>query len=299
MIEETSESEGGVGFEPGSAPTARDYANLFLRPLDLDRQLAAFRTVLTRNKDVDDATSDALVAQRDEILAPNAFSPEDGSVPIEHAIDNLQDQYEGSTYLRAAHSLAAAGMLAPLLETLFIRLLKVALAISESSGQPLSAPRWQQASKARADCRCFFDETKGKFTEPGLMRSVRQFIASLPGPPLLDDAALDTLDVLFRYRNEVLHNGVELPEAKAVKFNTYLREALPAHLEPEQAPRLRWVTVYFRGSTPWLFLLKDGLWLRCLSLIREFADAVGARYLELEMPRRPRIADIAGIATGL
>ena len=90
----------------------RDMACVILPDLDYEAQLLAIADLLRRHKKDDEHTA----AQIKEV---EEFARRTTGLRNEHAVDDWIDLLQGSTYQEAAHSMAAIGMIAPLIESLF------------------------------------------------------------------------------------------------------------------------------------------------------------------------------------
>jgi hypothetical protein len=90
----------------------RDMACVILPDLDYEAQLVAIADLLRRHKKEDEQTA----AQIKEV---EDFARRTSGLRNEHAVDEWIDLLHGSTYQEAAHSMAAIGMIAPLIESLF------------------------------------------------------------------------------------------------------------------------------------------------------------------------------------
>ena len=93
--------------------TDRDYAVLLLGDADLEAQLRAIHGQLHRH-----AKADAALQEDIKDLAKRA-SEASGEYGM-HLENSWVDEMHGSVFQDAAHSAAAIGMLAPLLESLFV-----------------------------------------------------------------------------------------------------------------------------------------------------------------------------------
>ena len=105
--------------------------------------------------------------------------------------DDLIELWQSSVYEDATRSMAAAVMLAPLIESLFARLTK-------ATGQ----------------------EWRGRNVPSKIMKIVDQFETSLV-PKELEP----TLRALFTYRNKMFHWGLEWPSEERREFRQFIRDS--------------------------------------------------------------------------
>ena len=100
------------GFDDFSI-SSRDRALFLLGDVDLDAQLLAIRSMLRRNKQADDA----MIADIEDLKT--AIRSARGAY-AEHLQDQWLDRLHGSVFQDAAHSMTAAVMIVPFVESLFV-----------------------------------------------------------------------------------------------------------------------------------------------------------------------------------
>ena len=97
--------------ESSGMPT-RDYACILLPTVDYDSQLLAIRSLLDQHKKNEKrCTEDIKKIDQEMLYLSGAQS--------QWACDDRSDMLHTSVYADAAHSMAAIGMLAPFIETIF------------------------------------------------------------------------------------------------------------------------------------------------------------------------------------
>ena len=102
----------GVGFE---AVTDRDIGLAILTP-DYASQCAAIRSILQGNQEAEDQAS-ARIRELEADIRTHGYP--------QHWVDHhLVTQVRAKTLLDAAHSMAAVGLIAPLMESLFSRIVR-------------------------------------------------------------------------------------------------------------------------------------------------------------------------------
>ena len=176
--------------------SVNDFVNS-LGPLDLDddlgfdyiSQIRAIRALLSRQNHAD-SRLEAEIERADE-LARNSTGESNY-----HAVDQYGDLVHDSIYQLAAHSMAAVGMLAPLMESMFKATLR---AIGKTPPRSNLAARVMDAIE---------DEGTGL------------------GQYMPDDLR-PTLEALFRYRNKMLHHGFEWPHSQRLAFDGSLSDWPP------------------------------------------------------------------------
>ncbi len=124
-----------------------------------------------------------------EIKEVKEFAEQSRGAANEHAVDEFVDLLHGSLYQDAAHSMAAVGMLAPFLESVF-----------RQAFQRLKRPLPQ---------RCLAKNITKRVKEVGMEK-------------YMPDDLEPTLLALFDYRNKMFHNGFEWSPEERQKFEQTL-----------------------------------------------------------------------------
>ena len=153
---------------------------------DYMSQLFAIRMLLMRQSNSD-------VQLESEITRIENIARTSEGRANELAVDRYVELAHDSIYQSAAHSMAAAGMLAPLLESIFNELF-------EQFGR--KKPKGQLVRHVVA---LIDDESVG----------LREYM-----PASLDE----TLDALFLYRNKMVHHGLEWPPRQRKLFARRLKD---------------------------------------------------------------------------
>ena len=159
--------------------------SLVLSGVDYYAQLDAVRTFLSWQ-------DRAAATWSDEIDKAGERVRQSGREAREWFIEDQIELFHRSVYEDAARSMAAVGMLAPLIESLFRRL---ARALKRDIPRKGSLARWMT------------DLVK----EHGLH----------PAPSELEI----TLDALFAYRNQMFHQGFEWPKGERLKFKQRIADS--------------------------------------------------------------------------
>ncbi|EEF22238.1 conserved hypothetical protein [Ricinus communis] len=156
-------------------------------------------------------------------------------------------------------------MLAPLLEGFFVEIFKVLERrysrllpsdLAKHRGAPIGHPGWWNA-------RLYFgSDGERKDVALGIVQLARATGLSIY---LAADHA-EVLLAVFLYRNKMLHNGFEWPDADRKNF----KQELITHRWPKE-----WFTNASRADEPWVFYMEDALIDRCFGLIDEALVGVG------------------------
>lgn len=237
--------------------TDRDYAHFYFQDVDLDAQLLAIRAALGRQARADAALADDITA-----LAARAEAARDAAG--DRLVGMWTDELHGSVYQDAAHSAAAVGMLAPLVESVFLTIFR---GIERMGVDKLGEPgRGERAGRAGTE----FWNGKLYFAKAGPREDLPLGIVQLAKASGLADHLPDdypkVVQALFLYRNRMLHSGFEWPVGDRAKFARGIAE----QTFPDD---------WFAGATtngePWIFYMSEMLIARVLALVDEVLVAAG------------------------
>lgn len=228
-----------------------------LGDLDYEAQFVAIRSLIRRQRDVD-ATLDKEMAEIAE------FAKGSSGFRNERAVEEWGVNFHASIFQSAAHSMAAVGMLAPFIESLFVHAYRgihdhehVRTAIAGSH------QRWRMAVEAQWDPH--FASPKRVHLVDGILELAE---ATGLAPHMPHDLRL-TLSALFGYRNKMFHYGFEWPPEQRAGFaSRIVNEKWPAN----------WFEKATRGppQEPWIFYLSDEMVSHCLKTTEAVLKGFGA-----------------------
>lgn len=247
----------------------RDAVCLVLPGLDYDAQLMAIRSLLRRHKEADRVLEE-------EIKSLKAKTRKLSGVGQECAISHLIDRYDASVYQGAAHSMAAVGMLAPLIESIFHQAFQgIRRCLRNDMTPPSTHARWEQPAEDQWDCH--FAWNKGR-RSANLVEGITQLADALGMSSYLPGDFKLTLQALFEYRNKMFHCGFEWPIDERERFQKRIKDA-------------GWPSDWFARATtddkPWVFYLTDMFIDHCLTTIDQTIKGIGA-FCNKELLRDPR-----------
>ncbi|MDR3483926.1 MAG: hypothetical protein P4M05_03335 [Bradyrhizobium sp.] len=233
----------------------RDAALALLPDLDFDAQLLAIRHLLRRNREADQQLER-------EMQDLSAYAHRTGS---EHAQDDWGELFQISVHQDAAHSMAAVGVLAPLLESIFYQAFqKMPGHLESGAGRLASHPRGRLAAADLWDCH-FFWKAGGR--QKNIVEGVLQLSDAAGLKPHLPADLRPTLDALFAYRNKMFHCGFEWPDDERRAFEARIRDS-------------NWPSDWFaratRGGDPWIFYMSELFIEHSLTTIDQVIDGLGA-----------------------
>ena len=189
---------------------------------------------------------------------------------------HLGDYYADEAYLSgvqdAAHSMAAVGMLAPLVESLFVSIFDGLRKLSQdkaqvSNGNPRLAASQDQFWNPRF-------EIKSKSNRRNIVAGIRQLADAIGLSEHFRPDYEKTLAALFHYRNMMFHNGFEWFRDEGKEFSNRIQNA-------------GWPEEWFKESRgfgdTWFFYMTPEFVQHCLGTIDELIEGVGA-YVKADSP---------------
>lgn len=232
----------------------RDAAGLVMPHLDYESQLIAILELLRHQHQAEreiDARIDAL----------SSFAKRTGD---QDAIDLWAAHMSQHVYHAAAHSMAAVGMIAPFVESMFRHAFKgIELRMAKTAPPPLRHERWQQAAEDPWNCRYVWNRGQ---RQRDLVRGIMQLADAIGLLPHLPDDIEPTMSALFEYRNKMFHFGFEWPIEERRHFGNRLRTS-------------QWPASWFSKSThnddPWVFYMSSRFIDHCLATAGGIITGIG------------------------
>ena len=231
----------------------RDIALGILSP-DYEAQLIAIRDLLWSNRE----------AEEEQVARLRELEELGRAQPSERIADDRIDQLHGITYQDATHSMAAIGLLAPFVESMFVHVFRhIESEAKKQHPPPNTHERWQHSAEDQWDCR--FVWKKGR-RQRDVVRGILQLADALGMTLNLPGDLRKTLSALFAYRNKMFHWGLEWPLDERERFVNRIRDE-------------RWVTWFSRaesGDHPWIIYMSRDFVDHCLDTIDRTIDGIGA-----------------------
>ena len=166
----------------------------------------------------------------------------------------------------AAHSMAAVGMLAPFVESIFFQSFVQIGEIYQKSNKTLPThPRWKNSSSKRWDCHFVWNTTGKQNWRKDLSVGIQQMAEEIRLTPRLPLNLARILEALFSYRNSMFHNGFEWPEKERRDF----QEKIQKHGWSD------WFHYATHEGKPWVFYMTKSFISVCLSTIQKVIQALG------------------------
>ena len=249
-----------------------DAACLALPDLDYDSQLIAIRGLLTRQGKADKE----LVTEIEKI---EAFAARASGVRNQQAVDEWADHMHHSVYQDAAHSMAAVGMIAPFVESVFYQAFQnIGREMAKDISPPSNHARWKQSVEDQWDCNFVWT---GGHRRKDLVKGIMQLVDAVDMTRYMPNDLEPTLSALFEYRNKMFHHGFEWPLEERRRFNKRLNES-------------GWPPDWFSKATsdgkPWVFYMSSVFIEHCLVRTAQIITGIGGfcnqRFLDISPKAR-------------
>lgn len=237
----------------------RDYLFRLANTIDWDAQLEAIRGVLHRNQ----MASAAVSANIDELRheAQTYRGPYHERIVDEHV-----DAMFRSAYSEAANSMAAIGIIVPMLESTYSQSLQSLGEMYVTKGMaPPAHPRWDRAGQHqhRWNCQVYFDR-EGE-ARRDIIRGIRQISAATGLAAYVSAETSNWIDAMRTYRNKMFHGGFEWSLAQRDQFQAQIAER-------------QWDGLFQSATTdrkPWIFYLRDEVIAEMPLQMGRILDAMG------------------------
>ena len=243
--------------------TEKDVVCLELGTVDLLAQLYAIEELIRRNQQADSALNNkinSLYSRASEFNAKTSHY----WIQDEEWID---ESYR-SIFQNAAHSMSAVGVLAPFVESMYVRIFQLIRDIQNGNSLPKDAVD----SRATAIENEYWDPYL--VFDPKRRSDIVDGICQLSSTVGIDkyfpvDYEL-TLKALFLYRNRLFHHGFEWPEEVVTKFKNYIHRCS----WPQE-----WFDEQLKNDEPWIYTMSDTFIRHCLRFIDSVLEGTG-RYIK-------------------
>lgn len=246
----------------------RDHLYFLDLSLDVDYQLRAIHGLLYRNQQADKSLGKEI-----EEIEGHARKLE--GILNERAVDEWVDRLHHSVYQDAAHSMAAVGMLAPLIESIFAQSYQsIGRKFFPASHPVTTHARWSAAHQIQWDCHLVINEGR---TRPDLVSGIAQLADATGLSSRLPTDIKPTLAALFAYRNKMFHLGFEWPMDERLAF--------AARITEERWPA-EWFSKATHGDEPWIFYMSAQFIDHVIETIYRVLDGLAAYVRDELLPRQ-------------
>ncbi|MBY3097541.1 hypothetical protein [Rhizobium laguerreae] len=264
------------GFTPGYFDNFlddRDYLHTLVHDIDWQSQLLAVRLMIFRNRQAGEAFSKAI---KDDAAEVEAY---DGP-HHDHWVNQHVDMIHESVYHDAAESMAAIGMIAPLVEsTLGQSLAALGDMYGRKNINPGDHKRWKRAEnhEARWNCQFYFDSEKK--AKNNIILGLPQLAGACGLDKFLSQDFLNWFEAMFMYRNFMFHGGFEWTIERRESFE-------------KQIEKKGWDRVFTCSTTnhrPWIYYIKDEAIVALPTMVEDMLDSLGrfTKSLPSELTSKP------------
>jgi hypothetical protein len=237
----------------------RDYLFRLVNTIDWEAQLEATRVLLLRNQRASAGVSANIDELRHEAQTYRGLHHD-------HIVDEHVDAMFRSAYSEAANSMAAIGMIVPMLESTYSQSLRSLGEMYITKGMaPPAHPRWERAGQHqhRWNCQVYFDrEGEARWD---IIRGIRQISAATGLATYVSAETSNWIDAMLTYRNKMFHGGFEWSLAQRDQFLAQIAER-------------QWDGLFQSATTdrkPWIFYLRDEVIAEMPLQMGRILDAMG------------------------
>ncbi len=243
--------------------TPDDWASIVLPHLNYEYHLSAINNLLSIHK-IEDKKATQDINEISKFIKTAKGARKDY---IQYLIGEQMLKFHCSAYQSAAYSMAAVGMLAPFLESIFHQsFFGIKDNFFSKNNHPNTHSRWEKDILETWDCHFVWDKNhRGK----DLVRGIIQLSDATGLRAFLPQDITILLTVLFSYRNKMFHCGFEWPIEERNRFWNRIKE--------ENWP-VSWLEAATSGGEPWLIYLSDDFISHCVESIEEIINGI-SRYV--------------------
>lgn len=249
-------------FEDEFSLTARKAGSVLLKDIDFELQLAAISDLLALTRGAKSELT-AKMKEMDQLARSSTDWRND------YYVELWGEHFYISVYQDAAHSMAAVGMLAPFVESLFFQgFTAVGRDLYHGNTNVPSSQRAEAAGRLFWDCGSFYNGHRWEFN---LVKGIMQLAESCALKQYLPEDTGLVLEALFAYRHKMFHCGFEWPQEERHKFSERIRNSNWSE---------QWLSKATRENEPWIFYMTREFVELIFVRIGEWIEAFGMLYLE-------------------
>lgn len=242
----------------------RDYLFRLVTEIDWESQVRAVRTVLGRNARASAAAQEHI----DEVKRTGRGQLDE---------DDLLDALHQATYDDGANSMAAIGMVAPMVESLFSQAFaSLGLLYSEKDIAPPEDERWTLAGgdEQRWNCQYYF-KNAGEPPKQDIISGIVQLSRATGLKNHISKADFVWIRAMLTYRNFMFHNGLEWTPRRRAEFTKVIEAQKWEHFFSSATS----------GGYPWVFYIEKRVMAEIPDVIERILDGMGnfAKSLPFEL----------------
>ncbi|MGO6939471.1 hypothetical protein [Rhizobium johnstonii] len=219
----------------------RDYLYTLLNNIDWDSQLHAVRLMISRNRQAGKDFTQAIEVDEAEVKAYHGLNHD-------HWVDQNVDMKHESVYRDAAESMAAIGIIAPLVESSLGQALAALGDMYDRMGiSPGNHKRWKRSVGDKTRWNCQFHFNSKKEASNNIILGLPQLAEACGLDKFLSKDFMSWFEALFVYRNYMFHGGFE--------WTIERRELFEANVEKNGWDQ--WFTCSTSNYRPWIYYIRD------------------------------------------
>ncbi len=236
-----------------------NWACVVLPNLDYESHLTAIKHMLYVHEKDEKAINEE-ITELDEFIENSKGSREDY---IEYLIGEQVSKFHFSVYQSAAHSMAAVGLLAPFVESIFHQSFHGIKKEIYSTSKCLNDHcRWEKSILEAWDCHFVWNKNQRR---KDLVKGILQLSDATGLRSFLPKDIEILLTVLFSYRNKMFHCGFEWPIEERHRFwNRNINEKWPSN----------WLNSATSDGEPWIIYLTDDFVTHCINSIEQIINGI-------------------------
>ena len=244
----------------------RETARAVVLPdLDYDSQLIAIRALLKnhRNAEAEHAAEIKKAEQLTRISVRNRHQKDPSIVALEEDFrqQNWIDKMYGLVYHDAAHSMAAVGLIAPFVESIFYQAFQGISKMMDGLSLPNDHERWHRPTEDQWNCHYVWKNGRRRTS---LVEGILQLVDAIDMKAQMPGDLRLMLSALFEYRNKMFHCGFEWPLEERQRFDSQL----------SRWPR-DWFLKATSGDDPWVFYMSPTFVEHCLDRTEDIITGIG------------------------
>ncbi|TCB60179.1 hypothetical protein E0J20_09300 [Rhizobium leguminosarum bv. viciae] len=265
-----------AGFTPGFFDNFlddRDYLYTLVHTIDWQAQLSAVRLMISRNRQAGEAFSKAIANDAAEVRAYEGPHQD-------HWIGQHVDMIHESVYRDAAESMAAIGMIAPLVEsTLGQSLAALGDMYDRKNINPGDHKRWKRAEGHESRWNCQFYFNSDKEAKNHIIFGLTQLAEACGLNKFLSQEFMTWFEAMFTYRNSMFHGGFE--------WTVDRRELFEKAVEKNGWDRF--FSCSTKNGRPWIYYIKDEAIDALPTMVENMLDSLGrfTKSLPVELTSDP------------
>lgn len=236
-----------------------------LPDLDYKSQLIAIRRLLDLHRNAEAEHTAEIKAVEQLVRSPVRTRSRD---PFTEALEeqsreqNWVDHLHYSVYHDAAHSMAAVGLIAPFVESIFYQSFRsIEREMTNKVSLPSDHKRWGLPAEDQWNCHYVWENGRQR---ANLVKGIMQLVHAVDLTGYLPDDLRLTLSALFEYRNKMFHCGFEWPLERRIHFDQRL-SGWPKD----------WFIKATSGDAPWVFYMSPVFIVHCLDRTEDIVAGIG------------------------